>query len=87
MEPINKTLNERLVKARAAKRATTGTGQSVEHVIRTRAGHTKKLRYGRKMAVSLMCTECMGWENNPQDCTSPLCPLYPFRNYTMASQK
>lgn len=87
---MNKTMNKGLLKAIEARKmypSKPRKPQTVEHEIRTREGHTKKLRYGRKMAVALMCTECMGWENDVEGCTSPLCPLFPFRKRTMASQR
>jgi len=59
----------------------------VEHEIRTRDGGTKKIKYGRKKAIKLCCTECLGWEIDPEDCPCILCPLYPFRGKTLASQK
>jgi hypothetical protein len=55
------------------------------HTVRTRDGGKITLKYGRKLAIRLFCTECLGWEDNPKDCTAPLCPLYPFRAGTMAS--
>ena len=58
----------------------------VSYTVRTKDGGTKALKYGRKQAILLMCMECMGWEDHPHDCTSPLCPLYPFRGVTLASQ-
>jgi len=58
-----------------------------ENTIRTRDGGTKAIRYGRRQAIALMCTECLGWEGDPKECTSPMCPLYPFRSRTMASQR
>ncbi len=57
------------------------------HTVRTRDGGTKAIKYGRKQAILLLCTECLGWEDHPKDCTSPLCPLFPFRGITMASQR
>ena len=57
------------------------------HTVRTKDGGQKALNYGRKQAILLHCTECLGWEIHPRDCTSPLCPLYPFRGQTMASQR
>lgn len=57
------------------------------HTIRTRDGGRKRLKYGRKQAIQLMCMECMGWETSPRECTAVLCPLYPYRGVTMASQK
>jgi len=42
--------------------------------------------YTRNVAIKAMCTECLGWgEEHPKDCTSPLCPLYPYRNKTTIS--
>ena len=59
---------------------------AVEHRIRARDGATVRLRYNRAKAIKLCCMECMGWDD-PEGCTSPLCPLYPFRGRTMASQR
>jgi hypothetical protein len=40
--------------------------------------------YNRALAMKLMCTECLGFEADPRsECTSPLCPLYPFRGKTL----
>ena len=68
-----------------AKKRTRATSVA-SHVVRTRDGGTKAIKCGRKQAIYLMCMECLGWEANPKDCTSPLCPLFPFRGVTMASQ-
>ena len=57
------------------------------HTVRTRDGGKKATKCGRKQAILLMCTECLGWEHHPKDCTAPLCPLFPFRGITMASQR
>lgn len=54
-------------------------------IVRTSGGGQRTLRYGRKLAIYLKCTECLGWEDNPRDCTGKLCPLYPFRGKTFAS--
>jgi hypothetical protein len=59
----------------------------VSHTVWTRDGGKKAIRYGRKVGIRLFCMECLGWEHNPKDCTSPLCPLFPFRGATMASQR
>ena len=61
-------------------------GTMATHEVRTRDGGTKRLRYGRKKAIQLACVECLGWEHHPKDCTSPLCPLFPYRGQTLASQ-
>ena len=57
------------------------------NTVRTKAGGTKTLKYGRKKAILMTCCECLGWETDPKDCTSPLCPLYPFRGRTQATLK
>jgi len=44
--------------------------------------------YGRRRAIMLHCTECMGFEQHPSECTSKLCALYPYRGKsTMAYKK
>ena len=39
----------------------------------------------RKHAINAFCAECMGWEaplaRSIRECTSPACPLYPYRQY------
>ena len=56
------------------------------HHIKTRDGRGKTLKYGRAMAIKLFCVECLGWEDDPKDCTAPECPLYPFRGRTLMSK-
>jgi hypothetical protein len=63
------------------------TPSRVCHTVRTKDGGQKAIKYGRKQAILLMCTECLGWEGHPKTCTSPLCPLFPFRGITMSSQR
>ena len=58
----------------------------VRHTLRTSAGATRELRYGRELAIRLFCTQCLGWESDPADCTAPLCPLFPFRGLTRKSR-
>lgn len=58
----------------------------VRHTVRTSANGTRELRYGRELAIRLFCTQCLGWESDPADCTAPLCPLYPFRGLTRKSR-
>ena len=62
------------------------TAQRVWHTIRTRDHKTKRILVTRKTAIKLMCTECLGWEDNPETCTAPTCPLFPFRGKSLASQ-
>ena len=51
------------------------------HTIRCRTGgDTIVENYHRAKAIKAMCTECLGYVGDPvDDCTSPKCPLYPFR--------
>ena len=58
------------------------------HVVRSAdGGRVTFARYTRKLAVKVFCTECLGWEGSPADCTAPLCPLYPFRERTLATMR
>lgn len=58
------------------------------HTVRCKDGKTTTFKhYGRKLAMACFCTECLGWEDNPVNCTAPLCPLYPFRKKTEATLK
>lgn len=58
----------------------------VLHAIRTSTNGTRELRYGRELAIRMMCTQCLGWEADPAECTAPLCPLFPFRGLTRKSR-
>ncbi|MFN3076320.1 MAG: hypothetical protein ABT940_05480 [Alphaproteobacteria bacterium] len=58
-----------------------------ENKIRASNGDFIALRYARAEAIKLMCTECLGWEVHPKDCTAPTCPLFPFRGVTRKSYK
>ena len=72
----------------AARAKMTGKRKSTtEHVIRCANGKYASIRLTRKLAMAAFCTECMGWEGNPQDCTAPLCPLYPFRAKTLRTMR
>lgn len=62
-----------------------GRGGMVSHTVRTKDGGKRTLACGRKLAIRLFCVECLGWAVNPAECTSKLCPLYPFRGNTTAS--
>ena len=61
--------------------------KTYDSVLRTRDGGFIRVRLTRKTAMAFHCTECMGWEENPAQCTSPLCALYPFRAKTLGTQK
>jgi len=47
-------------------------------------------KLGRKKAIYLFCEECMGHVSDRhkliRECTSPMCPLYPFRHYSIKPQ-
>jgi len=59
----------------------------VSHIVRARSGENIAINgLTRSKAIKLFCTECLGWESSPAGCTSPLCPLFPYRGRTMASQ-
>lgn len=51
------------------------------HTVRTKDGGTRTMPMGRKLAMAAMCTECLGW-SHPSGCTSPMCPLFPYRAKT-----
>jgi hypothetical protein len=56
----------------------------MKHTVRTSNNKTIEVNnYIRSMAIKLMCTECLGWETHPSECTSPLCPLFPFKGKTL----
>lgn len=59
------------------------TAQRKHHTMRTNTNGRVTLLLNRKVAIQAKCTECMGWEGNPKDCTAILCPLYPFRGKTL----
>jgi len=49
------------------------------HKIRTKFGGIIEVRSSCSEAIRLFCTECMGWESHPNECTAIYCPLYAFR--------
>ena len=52
----------------------------MKYKIRTLKG-TAVVNLTRRTAIKFFCKECMGFnETEVSGCTSPLCPLYPFRN-------
>jgi hypothetical protein len=61
---------------------------TMKHRIRTAEGGTKELdHYARRLAIRSHCTECLGWESHPRNCTSLHCALYPFRGKTLKTRK
>jgi hypothetical protein len=57
------------------------------HTVRTRDGGTITARMTKGLAIKMMCTECMGYEANPSECTSTFCPLFPYRKKTLRTMK
>jgi len=55
---------------------------SILHTIRKNGeGKTKSVRLTSRTAILAACLECMNFNQaEVERCTSPLCPLYPFRN-------
>ena len=58
----------------------------IRHTIRTSTGCYRELNLTRKLAMAAYCTECMGYEDNPINCTSTCCPMYPWRAKTGVSK-
>jgi hypothetical protein len=52
---------------------------AIEHTIHTREGGLKEVSLYRATAIKVFCTECMGWDSNPKECTAQNCALFPFR--------
>ncbi len=53
---------------------------AIDHTIRDRKGKTKKVNLTPLSAIRHHCQECLGWSaDDVRNCTSPLCPVYPFR--------
>lgn len=52
---------------------------SVLHIIVDKNGNDKQVRLTPIKAIVLFCEMCFGHETDPAECTSPKCPLAPFR--------
>jgi len=61
--------------------------QIAVHTIRAVDGGTVTAKLNRSKAIKAMCTECMGFEGNPSECTSALCPLFPWRGKILLAWK
>lgn len=57
------------------------------HTIRASNGEKIVVSLNRGKAIKAMCTECMGWECNPIECTDKYCPLYPWRGKILLSYR
>lgn len=57
------------------------------HTVRHKDGGTVTINnYIRSKAIKLMCSECMGFDENPKNCTDNRCPLFPFRGLLRANR-
>ena len=55
---------------------------ATKHKIKVRSGKLREVSLTRSMAIKAFCTECLGWEVHPKDCTATECALFPFRGKT-----
>jgi hypothetical protein len=62
------------------------TSAAVTHTLRCSDRRYLTLRLTRKLAIAAHCTECLGFEDNPVNCTSLFCPLFPFRAKTLRTK-
>ena len=57
------------------------------HTVRHKDGKTVTIKnYSMKKAIALNCSECEGFESDPRNCVDKLCPLWPFRDYTLKNR-
>lgn len=86
---ISEENKAKMAAARAAKAKGGALRESVTHTVRTNkkgGGGRKTIEgYTKGLAIRLHCTECLGFEGDPKDCTSPNCALFPFRKKTYAA--
>jgi hypothetical protein len=82
---VNRTDKGQFVHVPPEKRTVKGKA----HTVRGYGGGEPVEMQGltRARAIKLHCTECMGWECHPKECTSPLCALYPYRGKMFAREK
>lgn len=63
--------------------------KQVPHTVRHKDGGTVSINHMTKnLAIKLMCTECMGWEGGIRrgkegGCSSSMCPLFPYRGWSL----
>ncbi len=54
--------------------------KSIVHKVKDHKGGLVEIQnYTRAKAIKTFCSECMPGQNPKTDCTSPTCPLYPYR--------
>lgn len=61
--------------------------ESPTHTIHAQDGGLVEVKhYAPRRAIKVFCTECFSWEGDPAvSCTSPNCPLYPYRGRSMVA--
>ena len=52
--------------------------------IRNPHGGTVETNLTPQQAIRAFCTECLGWQGDPKDCASVLCPVWPYRGKSLA---
>ena len=90
MGRMNAKAVEGLRRHREAARTNPGHRSLMKtHAVRAQDGGmvTFKGCYSRKLAVEAFCMACLGWEQDPKECTAPLCPLFPFRRRTLKTMR
>lgn len=61
--------------------------KSFSHTVRHKDGGTITINnYSMQKAIKLNCSECCGFESDPRECIIKTCPLFPFKDYTMANR-
>ena len=61
--------------------------KSFSHTVRHKDGGTITINnYSMLKAIKLNCSECCGFESDPRKCIDKLCPLWPFKDYTIANR-
>lgn len=79
---------ERKKKMQAARKTGIGCRKKLSHRVRTAdRGFITLTGYTARMAIKVMCMECLGFEDHPKDCTAPTCPLFPYRARTLITHK
>ena len=79
---------ERVTMENDAKQKTPRGGNAKTHRVRTAdQGFIELHPYNKNLSIACMCTECLGFETNPIDCTAITCPLFPYRRKTQKTMR
>jgi hypothetical protein len=67
--------------------ATEKPAKGFYHTVRHKDGGTVTIKnYTISKAIKLNCSECCGFDDDPRKCPDKLCPLFPFKDYTMLNR-